>query len=124
MVPEGYFKKLLIKKWFVFCWASLTAVIRRPAIVPRLLRAVFYRGDAPEHAEGLALLSSIAVSPDVRGAGLGVALVEAFVEEVRRRGCKGVFLTTDADNNEGVNRLYRKLGFTLESCYRTPKAVG
>lgn len=121
LIPDGYFRRLLTQRWFAFCLASLTSVVKKPSVLPRLFRAVFYRGDTPAHAEGLALLSSIAVCPEVRGAGLGVALVQAFLDEVRHRGGKGVFLTTDADNNERVNRFYRELGFTQEAAYRTPE---
>jgi len=56
--PGGYFKRLLKRRWWKFCVASIAAVVQRPSCVPRLFRAVFYRGDA---AEGplRALLSSI-----------------------------------------------------------------
>jgi len=119
LIPAGYFKRLLKRKWWAFCLASLTAVLKKPSVMPRLFRAVFYRGDAPAQVEGLALLSSIAVSPDIQSKGLGRQLVDAFVQEVRRRGARGVFLTTDADNNEKVNRFYQKLSFVLESSYST-----
>jgi GNAT superfamily N-acetyltransferase len=118
--PAGYFKRLLKRKWPAFCLASLTAVFKKPSVIGRLFRAVFYRGDAPK-AQGLSLLSSIAVSPDIQSKGLGKLLVGAFIEEVRRRNGKGVFLTTDAENNDRVNQFYRNLGFNLESSYATPQ---
>lgn len=121
LVPAGYFKRLLKRKWWAFCLASITAVLKKPSVIKRLVRAVFYRGDTPANVEGLALLSSIAVSPDIQAKGLGSSLVHAFVEEVRQRGGKGVFLTTDADDNDKVNRFYQKLGFSLESSYSTPE---
>ena len=65
--PSGYFKTLLKRRWWAFGRHSLWAVVRRPAIVPRLVRALLYRGDAPP-AFGGALLSSIAVDPNVQGA--------------------------------------------------------
>jgi ribosomal protein S18 acetylase RimI-like enzyme len=120
-IPSGYFKRLLKRKWWAFCLASFTAVLKKPSAIKRLFRAVFYRGQSPAHAEGLALLSSIAVSPDVQAKGIGAALVDAFIQEVRHRGGKGVFLTTDAENNDKVNRFYQKLGFSLESSYATPE---
>ena len=121
LVPAGYFKRLLKRKWWAFCLASLTAVLKKPSVIRRLFRAVFYRGESPASTEGLALLSSIAVSPDVQAKGLGRLLVQAFLEEVKRRGGRGVFLTTDADNNEKVNLFYRKAGFSMESSYDTPE---
>jgi colanic acid biosynthesis glycosyl transferase WcaI len=119
--PEGYFKRLLKRRWWAFCYASLTAVLKKPSAVKRLYRAVFYRGDTPAQYRGLALLSSIAVSPDVQSTGLGRVLVNAFSKEVKHRGGKGVFLTTDAENNDKIKRFYASLGFTLESSFKTPE---
>jgi len=118
--PAGYFKRLLKRRWWAFCMASLTAVLKKPSVISRLFRAVFYRGDAPR-TESLSLLSSIAVSPDIQSKGLGRQLVDAFVNEVKKRGGKGVFLTTDAENNDKVNCFYQNRGFVLESSYVTPE---
>jgi colanic acid biosynthesis glycosyl transferase WcaI len=118
--PAGYFKRLLKRRWWAFCVASLTAVLKKPSVISRLFRAVFYRGDAPQ-TEGLSLLSSIAVSPNIQSKGLGGMLVNAFINEAKRRGGKGVFLTTDAQNNDKVNRFYQNIGFALESSYATPE---
>jgi hypothetical protein len=59
--PQGYFKRLLKKKWFSFCIASLGAVLKKPTVVKRLFRAVFYRGESPKERIERSLLSSIAV---------------------------------------------------------------
>ena len=64
--PAGYFKRLLLRKWYAFCFACIGAVMRKPKVIKRLFRAVFYRGEAPEGMQR-ALLSSIAVAPDVVG---------------------------------------------------------
>jgi len=116
--PAGYFKRLLKRRWWAFCVASAGAVLRRPAVVPRLFRAVLYRGEAPG-GPVRALLSSIAVDPQVQGGGVGRKLVERWVAEVRAAGAGGCFLATDADGNEAVNAFYRKLGWKLESSYST-----
>lgn len=121
LIPDGYFKRLLKRKWWAFCLASITAVAKKPSVMKRLFRAVFYRGDTPAGTQGLSLLSSIAVLPDVQSKGIGAALVYAFIEEVRKRGSRGVFLTTDAERNEKVIRFYEKLAFSLESSYTTPE---
>lgn len=118
--PKGYFKRLLKRKWFIFCIASVGAVFRKPAVIKRLFRAVFYRGDAPDGQER-SLLSSIAVSPDAQGKGAGRALVKRWLEEIKSRKSSGAFLTTDAENNQTVNNFYQKLGWKLESSYSTPE---
>ena len=45
--PTGYFKRLMKRRWWAFCLASLSAVLKRPYCMPRLFRAVFYRGESP-----------------------------------------------------------------------------
>jgi colanic acid biosynthesis glycosyl transferase WcaI len=119
--PAGYFRRLLKRRWWAFCVASLTAILKKPSVIKRLFRAVFYRGDTPAKVVGLALLSSIAVSPDIQAQGLGSSLVHAFIEEIKQRGGRGVFFTTDAEGNDKVNHFYEKIGFLLESCYATPE---
>jgi ribosomal protein S18 acetylase RimI-like enzyme len=116
--PAGYFKRLLKRRWWAFCLASVSAVLRRPTVAPRLFRAVVYRGEAPD-GPVRALLSSIAVDPQVQGGGVGRLLVERWVAEVRAAGGTGCFLTTDAEGNEAVNAFYRKLGWKLEGSYCT-----
>ena len=118
--PRGFFGRLLRRRWWAFGLASITAVLRRPASAPRLVRGLVYRGEAP--AEPVrALLSSIAVSPDAQGKGIGAALVKRWLAEARSRGSQGCFLTTDAENNDSVNRFYHAQGWKLESSYTTPE---
>ena len=120
LVPDGYFKRLLKKRWFAFCIASSGAVIKNPRVIKRLFRALFYRGQAPQGSQR-ALLSSIAVLPSLQRSGVGKALVERWIQEVRQRGGTGCYLTTDAENNEKVNSFYQKLGWKIESTYTTPE---
>jgi ribosomal protein S18 acetylase RimI-like enzyme len=120
LIPDGYFKRLLKKRWWAFCIASIKAVLKKPSISKRLFRAVFYRGESPVGPKR-ALLSSIAVAPDYQKFGIGRALVLRWVRQVADRGGTGCFLTTDADGNEAVNAFYQKLGWTVESSYTTPE---
>lgn len=120
LVPHGYFKRLLKKRWWAFCIDSISAVLKRPSCVPRLFRAVFYRGEAPS-GPTRALLCSVAVDPDVQRAGVGKKLVMRWVEEVRRRGAAGCYLTTDADDNDEVNAFYQGLNWRIDSVYATPE---
>jgi len=119
--PRGYFKRLLIRRWWAFCLASVPALLQRPACAPRLLRAVLYRGETPS-GPTRALLSSIAVNPEAQGKGIGKRLVTRWLEAAHKRQASGCFLTTDAEGNDAVNAFYRNLGWKLERTYLTPEA--
>ena len=100
--------------------AGVSAVLSRPSCVPRLFRAVFYSGESPS-GPTRALLSSVAVDPNVQHAGVGKKLVQHWVEEARRRGASGCYLTTDADGNDKVNAFYQSLNWHIQSTYTTPQ---
>jgi len=118
--PRGFFKRLLMRRWLAFCFASVGSLLKQPTCFFRLIRAVFYRGNSPS-GPSRALLSSIAVDPRVQSIGVGKALVESWVAEVQKRGLTGCYLTTDADGNKLVNNFYEHLGWKLESSYLTPE---
>ena len=114
MQPEGFFKKQLKKKWYLYAPATLPGLIRNPRFAfKKCLGAIFYRGESPEGITDAALLSSLAVSPDAGRKGFGKQLVSGFAKEAFKKGAAAVYLTTDRDENEGVNRFYEKCGFEL-----------
>ena len=118
--PPRYFQRLFRRRWWAFGLASIRALAKKPTILPRLLRAIFYRGE-PLAGPSRSLLSSVAVVPEAQGRGVGAALVQAWIHEVRARGSQGCYLTTDAEHNDSVNRFYRHLGWTFHSSHRTPE---
>lgn len=59
-----------------------------------------------EDSDGLGLLRSVAVAPDLRGAGLGMLAVGTAVRAGRSRGVKRVFLFTDT-----ASAFFERLGF-------------
>lgn len=120
LVPDGYYRRLLVRRWWAFAAASFGAVVRKPTTTGRLVRAVFYRGASPAD-QRRSLLSSLTVAPAQQGKGIGRALVRRWLEEVRMRGAQGCYLTTDAEGNEGVNHFYQSLGWIVDASYRTPE---
>ncbi|WP_163543773.1 hypothetical protein [Occultella kanbiaonis] len=116
--PDGYFSRLLRRRWLQFGAVSARAAIRRPSTVPRLLRAVRYRGGTAPPAGG-ALLSSICVLPDARGAGAG--LLAAWEAEATTAGASRAYLTTDAIDNDSVNDFYQRNRWVLDTQETTPK---
>ena len=119
--PSRFFQRLVQRRWFGFGLASARVATRHPSFVPRLLRAIRYRGDSPEAASGNALLSSICVDPSAKRTGVGRQLLEAWTAEVARLGSHGAYLTTDARDNDDVNRFYASQGWTVTETFATPE---
>lgn len=118
LYPEGFFSRLLKRRWLPFCLSSIIAVCRNPGIMPRLFRALFYRGGTPL-GPPRALLSSIAVCPEAKSLGLGSMLLEHWVANVRNREGSGCYLTTDALGNDSVNKFYQRAGWRLDATFIT-----
>nr|WP_298803692.1 GNAT family N-acetyltransferase [uncultured Pseudokineococcus sp.] len=57
-----------------------------------------------------AQVEAVRVRGDLRGTGLGTALLRWVVDEARRRGCAVVQLTTDGSRTD-AHRFYERLGF-------------
>jgi ribosomal protein S18 acetylase RimI-like enzyme len=62
---------------------------------------------APEHSY---YIQNIAVAPDLRGQGIGRALLDLVVECARSEGCN--ILMLDVDATTPAVRFYQKMGFT------------
>lgn len=117
---SGFYRRLVRSRVHRFAWASLGAAVRRPRIVPRLVRAL-RQSRLSERSAAPACLMSIAVRPGVSGKGTGRDLVQAFNEALAGRGVAAYCLTTDRDGNERVNQFYLKLGFRLADTFVTPE---
>ena len=68
----------------------------------------------------VAWIGTIWVAPSARGQGIGRALTEAPIEAAESAGCRTlVLVATDAGR-----RLYERLGFRVQTWYRTMEAPG
>ena len=70
-------------------------------VIPGLARRGSLRGQ----------IEAVRVHEDLRGRGLGEALMTWAIDEARRRGCTLVQLTSDK-RREDARRFYERLGFT------------
>ena len=118
--PHGFYSRLLKQNWLKFACASVGCIIRKPTVIGRIFRGLFHPGKNPP-GDDVAGLFSIGVLPELQGTGAGKLLVQAFLDEARKRGCKRVFLTTDRDANGTVNAFYQKLRFNIERQDETPE---
>lgn len=116
--PAGFFSRLLRRQFLGFFTASAIASLRDPRTISRLLAGLSYRGDGPPGLEG-ALLSSLCVSPEAQGQGIGSTLDREWRRRAAAMGSKTAFLTTDSTNNEAVNSFYKRNGWTLHDHFTT-----
>lgn len=111
--PPEMYRRLTARK-FGLLRAAATHLVLRPRIWPRVLENLKVSGERSVPApatEAFAELASLAVSPILRGQGAGRLLLTRFLEAAEAAGSRGVELTTDARDNEAVNRLYVAAGF-------------
>ncbi len=114
--PEEFFRRMRRKHGVHMALVALPSLLRHPLrVLERLLVAVRYRGDRPPDLPGYWLLSSLGVAPARSGLGLGESLVARFCGLARAAGGRGVYLLTDAVDNERTLRFYRKCGFAQHS---------
>ncbi len=118
--PSTYFRRLRQSRLLPFATASLAALLRRPAIGPRIFRALRKPEDAAK-PPGTATLLSLAVDPAAQSRGVGRNLVRSFVEECARREAHRVDLTTDKFGNASANAFYKGLGFRVVRELTTPE---
>lgn len=123
VAPANFYGRLIRRRWLRFAFAALGPAIRRPAIIPRLLRAFRKPAEEREAADG-ALLMSLAVDPAAQRGGIGARLVAGFAASCRERGARRIRLTTDRLNNQPVNDFYLRNGFRIGGTFNTPEGRG
>lgn len=114
MFYKGLIRNHLIK--FALC--SMTAAIKHPSFIKRLLGA-FKKSDSVVKTEGYVELASICVDPRIGSKGVGTALINYLKSQVNFKRYEYINLETDADNNDSVNKFYTKNGFVLYRQYVT-----
>jgi GNAT superfamily N-acetyltransferase len=117
--PVGLYRRMLVRRWWRFGAAATIRALRYPETVPRLFTALRSARRAAPHEVGTGLLMSVAVNPSAHGAGIGRLLLHNFLSEALKRGLHRVVLTTDALNNDRVNRFYTRFGFALSRTFTT-----
>ena len=114
--PASFFHDLKKERALAFLWRASPGLLRNPVlVVKKLWYAAFYKGEEPTKLVGAALLSSIAVSPDMMGKSLGKKLLLDYEDVARDRGVSALFLTTDKNGNDDVVSFYLNTGYSIES---------
>jgi glycosyltransferase involved in cell wall biosynthesis/ribosomal protein S18 acetylase RimI-like enzyme len=100
-----------------FALPALSALLRHPSLAANVFYGVRrIQTSAAKSPPSACELSSIAVSPEASGNGLGRTLLRAFLDQSWSKHAESVYLTTDAEANDAANALYREVGF--QNCRR------
>jgi len=115
---KGFHRRLVFRNIIRFGFQFMRILAVRPAALIRLLKNMdkskFKRIDG-NHSE----LLSIAVCNNVKGKGVGNALLKRFELEVQIKNVKIITLTTDYFSNESVIGFYQKAGYEIYSEFTT-----
>lgn len=115
---SDFYKYLIQRHLISLAWYAGIAFIRKPRIFFRLIRAFGYSKGA-KREEMYIELSSIGVSPEAEGKGIGSKLISALKSKADVEKYRYIKLETDAENNKGANCFYKKNGFALDHTYVT-----
>lgn len=117
MEPRRFYFALL-RRWHRLGPALACGLLAHPSLLVRVVRTLGRVGRGSAHAfvpPGVepCELSSLAVDPAQSSHGVGTELVSRFLNVTRELGGDVVFVSTDAVDNDRVNRFYSGLGFEL-----------
>jgi ribosomal protein S18 acetylase RimI-like enzyme len=114
--PAGFYSLLQARR-IELAICAVRGLIRHPALLTRLFRSASRVRSGARTSDYDCELSSIGVHPDLGGRGIGKLLLETFIAEAATHDIDTIVLTTDARDNDRVNRLYRKSGFIVSRVY-------
>ncbi|HWB85970.1 MAG TPA: GNAT family N-acetyltransferase [Bryobacteraceae bacterium] len=111
-VDPAEFYQLMWRTKLNFALPVLSALVLHPSLITKVLHGVqrIYTPSS-EWPVRSCELSSIAVTPETAGFGVGKILIRGFLTQARSMGARCVYLTTDADGNDAVNAFYLDVGF-------------
>jgi ribosomal protein S18 acetylase RimI-like enzyme len=96
---------------------------RQFGLVPGTLRFVMFKIFALAYDQKDMYIDVLAVSPAMRGKGVGTLLLDAVFQTAREKGFKSVSLEV-VDTNPDARRLYERVGFVVRHTYPYPYLRG
>ena len=116
------FYENLKKEFIFFIYPTLLNAINLKLlskIFKRLFSVLFKKkvNRALKTYTGLNELTSIGVNPKGQSRGLGRKLLIEYEQQCRAYKVKGITLTTDAENNDGVLTFYKKSGYEIDQTF-------
>lgn len=109
---KDYHKRLVKQNFLAFFLQGIVILFSKPRALCRLVLNMEKNKNNSDDGNYAELLS-IAVSPNVKGLGIGKEMIAHFETEAKARGCKKIALTTDYYNNDDVIAFYKKNGYEV-----------
>lgn len=100
-----------------FMWRLAASMCVSPALAWRIVSLFLCAPKVVELAQDEIELTYIGVSPVARGAGIGSALIRAFVQNSASRGYRRVSLSVETDNLAAI-ALYKRHNFRITDTFR------
>ncbi len=115
-----FYKSILLRHCFYYALLTLPALIKKPKIFLRLIKALRYPQKYKNEKPSISVsILSIAVLPEEQGKGIGKKLINTFINACRNCNAKEISLSTDNKNNQLTKNFYESVGFNLNKTYVT-----
>ena len=102
---NGFYADIIKKSGLYLLASTIPQLVFRPAILYKLFKAFSTNESDNSIITGAACLLSICVDPVIANKGYGKRILTAFEQKVSFKS-KTLILTTDAKNNDTVNKFY------------------
>jgi ribosomal protein S18 acetylase RimI-like enzyme len=113
---KGFYKDLCKEHYIKFLASSFHIFVLKPSLLIRLVKS-FTSSPSLVDVTGYPYLLSICVDPSLQNKGLGKTMMHDLLSIIQAKGHKGLYLTTDALENEFANAFYVKSGFVNVNSY-------
>lgn len=112
-LSSGFYSYLVKKDIVKFAYWGIRILMKKPSNLIRLLRNFKKEKNTTGDIGNYAELLSVATLPEMQGKGIGKRMLFEMEQDLKKRSCKSVSLTTDFENNEKVLYAYKSMGYDV-----------
>ena len=112
-LSSGFYSYLVKKDIVKFAYWGIRILMKKPSNLIRLLRNFKKEKNTTGDIGNYAELLSVATLPEIQGKGIGKRMLFEMEQDLKKRSCKSVSLTTDFENNEKVLYTYKSMGYDV-----------
>ncbi len=120
---DSFYKKLLFSNFFSFSLVLFKKFVSKPTLLTRMIISFYSSKKVKNISKYRSCLLSICIDPGYSKKGLGSLLIKNFEFYLFKNDIISYFLTTDANNNDSVNKFYIKNNFNLDYTFLQGKRL-